>query len=68
MMYKIKHFLFGWDYIQWRNTADQGIARVIKLPDGRIVYWKYKSTQLLDEITDRTKVYWLTCKPSKFGF
>jgi hypothetical protein len=67
-MYKLKKLLFGWDYVQWRNSADEGIARVIKLPDGRVVYWRYKITNVMDEITDAKQVFWLTCPPSKFGF
>ena len=29
-MYKIYKYLFGWDYIHWKNSADYGIARVFK--------------------------------------
>lgn len=67
-MYKLKKLLFGWDYIAWENSADRGIARVIKLPDGRVVYWRYRATYCMDEITNKKQVYWLTCSPSKFGF
>lgn len=67
-MYKLKKFLFGWDYINWRNSADSGIARVFKLPDGRVVYWRYRTTTVMDEITKGSQVFWLTCSPSKFGF
>lgn len=28
MMYKLLNKLFGWDYIQWKNTVDSGIARI----------------------------------------
>ena len=65
MMYKLKHFLFGWDYIQWNNSADQGVARVFELPDGKVVFWQYWTISLLFEITDKSQVNWLTCKPSK---
>lgn len=65
-MYKLKNFLFGWDYIYWINTADRGIARVIKLHDGRVVFWRYFSIKVMDEIKDPKKVFWLTCHPSKF--
>lgn len=67
-MYRLKNFLFGWDYIQWRNSSDQGISRVIRLSDGRVVYWRYRSLCLPDEITSPDQVFWLTCSPSKFGF
>jgi hypothetical protein len=67
-MYKIKNLLFGWDYIQWKNSADSGIARVMKLPDGKIVYWRYRNISYMDEIKEANQVRWLTCPPSKFGF
>lgn len=66
-MYKIMNFLFGYDYIQWENCADQGVARVFKLSSGKIVYWRYKSTSTMDEIKNSNQVNWLTCHPSKFG-
>ena len=66
-MYKIKKYLFGWDYIQWSNSADRGIARVRKLPDGRVIYWRYKCISIIDEIKERNQVFWLTCDPSKYG-
>ncbi len=65
MNYKIWNFLFGWDYIYWQNSADNGIARVMKLPDGKVVYWRYKLTKLMDIITDKNQVRWLTCPPKK---
>lgn len=65
-MYKIYKYLFGWDYIQWKNSADYGIARVFKTKDGRIVYWRYRSFKVLDEIKSPESVFWLTCEPSKF--
>lgn len=66
-MYRIKKYLFGWDYIQWDNGVDRGIARVIKLPDGKVVYWRYRLIKVLDEINKSAQVRWLTCHPSKFG-
>lgn len=66
MKYKLLNFIFGWDYIQWRNMVDNGIARVMKLPDGRVVYWRYKITNVMDEIISPNQVFWLTCKPSKY--
>jgi hypothetical protein len=67
IMYKLKNFLFGWDYIQFKGHFTQGIRRVNKLPDGRVVYWRYRETHVLDEITKADQVFWLTCPPSKFG-
>lgn len=65
-MYKLYHFLFGWDYIFWKNSADAGIARVFKTPDGKINYFRYKITNLIDEIESKEQVTWLTCKPEKY--
>lgn len=67
-MYKLLNRLFGWDYIHWHNTSDSGVARVRKLPDGRVVYWRYRGISILDEIKTKEQVFWLTCSPSKFGF
>ncbi len=65
-MYKLLNKLFGWDYIQWRNTASQGIARVNKDGNGVCWYWRYKNTSLADVIKDKEQVIWLTCEPSKY--
>jgi len=67
MIYKLKNRIFGWDYIYWENTADQGVARVFTSKDGRVVYWQYPTVTILKEITFRDSVVWLTCKPEKFG-
>lgn len=67
-MYKLKHKLFGWNNIQWQNSAASGIARVFMLPNGKVVYWQYREQGVLKEITDPNQVQWLTCSPSKFGF
>lgn len=66
MIYKVLNYFFGWDYIQWRNTADSGIARVHKDGLGRVFYWRYKTTKLVDVIEKKGSVIWLTCKPSKY--
>lgn len=65
-MYKLLNYLFDWDYILWNNIADSGIARVFKLPSGKVVYWRYWSTSILDVISNPDKVEWLTCHPSKW--
>lgn len=65
-MYKIKHFLFGWDYIQWSNSCDHGIARIFKTNDGTVVYWRYKITNVLDIVHNSNQVNWLTCHPNKY--
>jgi len=66
MIYRILHRLFGWDYIQWTNTADSGIARVRVDGMGRVWYWRYRVTHVADFITQPELVLWLTCKPSKY--
>lgn len=65
-MWKILHAFFGWDYIQWSNGVDNGVARVHL--DGRGVcwYWRYKITALADRITKPEQVLWLTCAPEKY--
>jgi hypothetical protein len=65
-MYKILNFLFGWDYIYWSNSCDQGIARVFISKDKRVCYFRYKGTSLIDVITRKEQVIWLTCKPERF--
>ena len=65
-MFKLKKFLFGWDYIYWRNSADGGVARVHKSPDGVIWYWRYRLTHIIDRITNPDEVIWLTCPPSDY--
>lgn len=74
-MYKLLNFLFGWDYVAWKNSADQGVARIHKNPDGVAWMWRYRITDVLDIITSdnitNTKGYgitvtFLTCKSSKY--
>jgi hypothetical protein len=65
-MYKLLNLLFGFDYIHWRNSADQGIARVHKSQDGVVWYWRYGLTQVADIITKKEQVIWLTCKAEKY--
>lgn len=65
-MYKFLNKVFGWDYIYWENSAAQGIARVLKSPNGDIYYYRYKITNLIDIIRNPEQVLWLTCKPDKY--
>lgn len=66
-MYKLLHKLFGWDYIAWQNSADNGIARVRTGGDGTSYYFRYKVTQLIDLIkTPESVKVWLTCPSSKY--
>lgn len=65
---RLLNYFFGWDYIYWKNSADNGVARVLTAPDGTIYYFRYKLTGVIDKIEDPEKVIWLTCKPNKYGF
>lgn len=58
--------LFGWDYIYWRNSADQGIARVHTSPEGVIYYYRYKLTKVIDVISKKDDVLWVTCESGKY--
>ena len=65
-MYKLFHWLFGYDYIYWANTADSGIARVVETDDGPC-YWRYYSTKVMDKADgSNSQVIWLTCSRSKY--
>lgn len=71
MKYKILNKLFGWDYISWSNTADNGIARVHKDYEGNAYFFRYKITKLIDYIEDYSnnrarRIIWLTCSPEKY--
>ena len=65
-MYKLWNLIFGWDYIIWSNSADQGIRRVRVLPDETIGYWRYRHIKVFDEINHPNQVKWLTCSPDKY--
>jgi len=66
-MWKLLNYLFGWDYITWKNSADQGIARVHVDKNRNVFYWRYKGSKLPDPIASATKHLWLTCSPEKYG-
>ena len=66
MSWRLLHRLFGYDYIQWKNSADQGIARVRVDGMGRAYYWRYTNISVIDFITDPKAVVWLTCSPEKY--
>jgi len=65
-MYKLKKLLFGWDYIYWSNSCDNGIAKIFITKCGKIVYYRYKITKLIDVIKNPNEVIWLTCHPNKY--
>lgn len=67
MMYKLLNKLFGWDYIQWKNTVDSGIARIHVDGNGIPYYWRYKITDVADRPDDPfTRIIWLTCNKNKY--
>lgn len=66
IMWRLWNYLFGWDYILWSNSADNGIARVIVFKDDTVGYWRYRITSVFDSIDDPKEVRWMTCKPSKY--
>ena len=66
MIWKLLNRLFGWDYIYWRNSVDDGIARVYKNDDGVVYYFRYKNILVIDVVKDPKQVIWLTCASSKY--
>jgi hypothetical protein len=64
-MWKILNKLFGWDYIAWRNSADNGVARV-HVGYGVVWFYRYRITKLVDKIKDKDQVTWLTCDFKKY--
>ena len=66
-MWRIFNYLFGWDYIVWHNSADDGIARIHVDKNGNVFYWRYKLTKVADPIKKASHFLWLTCEPSKYG-
>jgi len=65
-MYKLLHWIFGWDYIYWKNSASQGIARLKVLPDKTLCFYQYRLTNLIKPIKNPDDYLWLTCKPEKY--
>lgn len=65
-MYKLLNKLFGWDYVHWSNFAESGIARVYIDGDGNPYYFRYRNICVIDRITSKTQVMWLTCSYSKY--
>ena len=65
-MWKLMNLVFGFDYIQWRNCAGQGIARVRVDGMNRAWYFRHKNISVIDFIDDPKRVVWLTCAPEKY--
>lgn len=66
MLWRLWHWLFGWDYIVWTGPGFIAVSRVFNDGDGRTYYWVSRSACLTHEITAAKDVIWLTCKPSKY--
>ena len=69
LRHKIFHFLFGWDFVHWKNSCDQGIRRVRVDFEGNPYYVRYSITNVIDKLNDPCilgNVIWLTCKRSKY--
>lgn len=66
MMWKLMHKILGWDYVQWSNCCDQGVARVHADGMGRAYYWRYTTIGVADIIHKPEQVIWLTCAPTKY--
>lgn len=62
-MWRLWHFLFGWDYIASRCLFHTNIVRVFRVPDGTIVC---DSGNHLRKLGDPSNVVWLTCKQEKY--
>jgi ribosomal protein L24E len=65
-MYILLNWLFGWDYVQWSNSVTSGLARIHVDGNGRVFYWRYKTTKVADLIREPDQVLWLTCSPDKY--
>lgn len=66
MIYKLFNWMFGWDYVLWRNSCDGGISRIRQDRSGVAWYWRYRSTKVVDIVTQPHQVLWLTCEPTKY--
>ena len=66
-MYRLWNYLFGWDYILWKNCLYKGVSRVRVLPNGTPYYLEYGRMDTFELIKDNNEVYqWLTCDESKY--
>ena len=68
MTYKLFNKLFGWDYIHWTNSADQGISMVRVDGEGKAYYYRYFSINVIDPFPPGiyVNIRWLTCLPNKY--
>ena len=64
MLYKILNYLFGWDYIYFKNCAAQGVKKIHTDAYGNPYYiWAVNSRV---HITHKKQVMWLTCEAEKY--
>ncbi len=78
MMWKLFHFIFGWDYVYWENPNTYklcGVSRIykdgfgipyiiIKIPDTDYTYKIY--LHLTPDVCKYYSIMWLTCTPQKY--
>jgi hypothetical protein len=76
-MWRLWNILFGWDYVYWRNSCDHGVARLHTTPNGKVWFYRYKITNVIDSVDEyvinkniyiRSNIIFLTCHPSKYGY
>ena len=70
-MYKIWNYLFGWDYILWKNCLYTGVSRLKRLPNGDIYFLTYGDNRYLNNISTgkgngEYVTEWLTCLEDKY--
>jgi len=71
-LYKILNWIFGWDYVAWKNENDsrmRGIVRIFIDGTGKCrydknIYMNFEANFV--EIKNADEVVWLTCKPEKY--
>jgi hypothetical protein len=66
MLYKLLNKYLGFNYIYWEDSCAQNVARVHVSADGKVWYWRYKNTKVIDIIQKPDQVLWLTCSPELY--
>ena len=61
--WRLKNYLFGWDYVSYQFGSSSYQSRVRKIPNGD-VYYKHANIKTI--INPNTKLIWLTCLPEKY--
>lgn len=46
-MWRLWHRLFGWHYVYWWNSADQGVRRVHIAANGELYFYQYYRTSVI---------------------